>query len=407
MTRLPAEATVLDTSVLSNFAHVDRLDLVAGLPRVVTVAAVERELDSGVETHWTDTRIGSGSSRFETNGCVGGPIDVVPADIDPDGEPFVWRRAGVTGRETTATSAGARGLEYPRGRIETMTNCVPYHHPENDRLSVEFVSFDRETAAAKLTDLDGDEFGRIETFDFSREFHVVYTGRELPDSTADLEYDLRDEVAEMSEPDQIITTRLLDVFESIAEEKYDREAERLGAYKQIEIDKIPDALSRVTWTDSVSGAAGELLSSLILRHALPNANHRTSLGMMSLYFQSISERFQMPATATDTDDWEAWVNEFIEDSKKLLTVRRNVPRFSYLYDAGCTVVERKDGLQIQLSEYDLTMDHWDAMEQYAVKHKTRSVEFAEATLERAGTAELRREEPLSKSEFANRLRRME
>jgi len=51
MRQPPAEATVLDTSVLSNFAHVDRLNHLASLPRVVTVAAVERELESGVETH--------------------------------------------------------------------------------------------------------------------------------------------------------------------------------------------------------------------------------------------------------------------------------------------------------------------------------------------------------------------
>lgn len=51
MTDAPTEATVLDTSALSNFAHVDRLDLLANLPRTVTVPAVERELESGVETH--------------------------------------------------------------------------------------------------------------------------------------------------------------------------------------------------------------------------------------------------------------------------------------------------------------------------------------------------------------------
>ena len=49
---------MLDTSVLSNFAHVDRLDLLASLPRVVTVAAVERELDAETaDTHvkrWID-----------------------------------------------------------------------------------------------------------------------------------------------------------------------------------------------------------------------------------------------------------------------------------------------------------------------------------------------------------------
>lgn len=51
MSDVPAEATVLDTSVLSNFAHVDRIELVSTLPRIVTVPAVRDELRDGVDTH--------------------------------------------------------------------------------------------------------------------------------------------------------------------------------------------------------------------------------------------------------------------------------------------------------------------------------------------------------------------
>ena len=45
------DATVLDTAVLSNFAQVDRVELLFDLPRIVTVGAVQRELDEGTETH--------------------------------------------------------------------------------------------------------------------------------------------------------------------------------------------------------------------------------------------------------------------------------------------------------------------------------------------------------------------
>lgn len=47
----PHRATVLDTSVLSNFAHVDRVELVCTLPRPVTVPAVRDELERGVHSH--------------------------------------------------------------------------------------------------------------------------------------------------------------------------------------------------------------------------------------------------------------------------------------------------------------------------------------------------------------------
>lgn len=51
MTAAPDRATVLDTSVLSNFAHVDRVGLLCDLPRPATVAVVRAELESGRETH--------------------------------------------------------------------------------------------------------------------------------------------------------------------------------------------------------------------------------------------------------------------------------------------------------------------------------------------------------------------
>lgn len=288
-----------------------------------------------------------------------------------------------------------------------MTRRVYYHHPDNYRLSIDYVAFDIETAEERLESFGDSEIGCIEEYDLNDTIYVVYRGTEVPDVAIEIEYEIRHEVEEMETNDQIITTRVLNIFESIAEEKYEQEKERLAVYKQIEIDRIPDALQRITWNESVPRSAGELLSCLILRHALPNANHRTSLGMLSLYYQTISSQFEMPATATEDYDWEGWVNEYIENSKKLLTVRRNVPRFGYLYDAGCTVVERKDGLRIHLEEYDLSMGHWSAMETYAEEHKELSVEFARRILERAGTWELRQGDPLSKEEFANRLQGMD
>ena len=51
MTGLPSNATVLNTTVLSNFAQVDHVELLLDLPRLVTVAAVQEELEAGAETH--------------------------------------------------------------------------------------------------------------------------------------------------------------------------------------------------------------------------------------------------------------------------------------------------------------------------------------------------------------------
>jgi len=288
-----------------------------------------------------------------------------------------------------------------------MASRVAYHHPENDRLSIDYVAYSFEEAEDRIDGFDGDEIGVIEEYDLNETVYVVYKGREIPEVAEDIEVDIHGEVAEMSQPDQIITTRILQLFESIADEKYEQESERLSAYKEIEVDRIPEAMDRITWTESVPVSGGELVSCLILRHALPNANHRTSLAMLSLYYQAISESFEMPTTTTDDYDWSGWVDEYIERSKQLLTVRRNVPRFTYLSDAGCSVVERKDGIGIHLEEFDLSMGHWEAMDEYAERHKRESIEFAHEVLRKAGTSELRDGEPLSKQEFADRLQGMD
>jgi predicted nucleic acid-binding protein len=47
----PRNATILNTTVLSNFAHVDHVALLLELPRLVTVDAVQTELAEGSETH--------------------------------------------------------------------------------------------------------------------------------------------------------------------------------------------------------------------------------------------------------------------------------------------------------------------------------------------------------------------
>lgn len=51
MTELPSNATVLNTTVLSNFAQVAHVEVLLNLPRLVTVAAVQDELEAGAETH--------------------------------------------------------------------------------------------------------------------------------------------------------------------------------------------------------------------------------------------------------------------------------------------------------------------------------------------------------------------
>jgi hypothetical protein len=181
------------------------------------------------------------------------------------------------------------------------------------------------------------------------------------------------------------------------------EAEKLKAYKRVELEAVPDALKRVRWGEAVPTTAGTLLSNLILRHALPNANHRTAFGILELYLECADSQFWMPSMATDDFDWKEWVDPYIVDSKQLLTVRRNTSRFRMLENAGCETVLRKGGIGISLSEYDLTVGYRDALREYAERHEDRSIEFVHELLARAGAENFADTTGIDKSSFARRL----
>lgn len=48
---IPAKASVLNTTVLSNFAYIDELWVIAGLSGICTVPVVREELEHGVDHH--------------------------------------------------------------------------------------------------------------------------------------------------------------------------------------------------------------------------------------------------------------------------------------------------------------------------------------------------------------------
>lgn len=76
----------------------------------------------------------------------------------------------------------------------------------------------------------------------------------------------------MSPQDRTITVRLFQIFEEIVEQKQLEEEAKLEIYKQIELERIPDVMAHVDWNNTAVDVAGQLMSTLILKHALPNAN---------------------------------------------------------------------------------------------------------------------------------------
>ena len=126
------------------------------------------------------------------------------------------------------------------------------------------------------------------------------------------------------------------------------------------------------------------MSNLILRHSLPNANHRTGIAMLHFCIESVDPAFEISRTHLDDETWQEWVDPYIVASKRLITVRRNNVRFKQLEELGVDLIERKDGIQIRLAESELDM-HWrDALSRYATRHEDHCTEFARAVFLRAG-----------------------
>ena len=116
----------------------------------------------------------------------------------------------------------------------------------------------------------------------------------------------------------------------------------------------------------------------------------------------------MPETSVEIDsetyDWREWVNEYINESKRLLTVRRKNVLLKHLSDFGATTLERKHEVQIDLTAYELDMYPAEAKTVYAAAHEELRIEFVEEAVERTDNPELMEAPELSKAEFAEKIR---
>jgi len=288
---------------------------------------------------------------------------------------------------------------------------VYYHYPEDKQFSLDFVNPDPAEIVSRIVDYDSDVAVKIRQYDLNEEFYVVYTSRGGGGVVKDLEFNLSEAVERMEPDNGVIVTRLFEIYHGILSQNEEEEGIPVEAYKNIDVDAFPDALDEVSWEGTATDVAGRLASNLILKHALPNANHRTAVAMIQFYLRRINPGFSMPETAVEIGpedyDWREWVNEYINESKRLLTVRRNNVLFKHLRDFGATTVERKHEVVIDLTEYELDMYPHEAEKQYAKAHEQLWIEFVEEAVERTGYPEMKNASALSKAAFAERIRQLD
>lgn len=282
-----------------------------------------------------------------------------------------------------------------------MARVVYYHHPQAENFSLKHSSASQSEILSRREDSDGAT--KLIGYPFDTFVYVLYeSGMEIKDAN-EIDFDqkwLSDRVAKLPREGQVVAFRLVELLEAAVDV---REDEEFRLYKEFEPQKIRQALDHISWGAPLPQVAGEVMSNLILRHSLPNANHRTGIAMLQFCIESVSPDFEMPRTHLNDETWQEWVDPYIVDSKRLITVRRNNIRFKQLQELGVDRVERKDGIQIQLDDFELDMRWRDALSTYATRHEDHCTEFARAVLERAERGGLLTKAGPTKQEFIDYL----
>lgn len=265
---------------------------------------------------------------------------------------------------------------------------VPYHvRCDNRYYSYSYLHESRSEAEEDCEHRS--ELAIVHPIELDQQYFGVYTTEEEVSKVP-----LKVNLPEYDDRTEKLVKTVRDIFEYIDEEQ------SLDRYKKPGFSGVADAIDRVQWRQSVPEVGGQLLSRLILRHGLPNANHRTAIAFLQTYLETLRSGIGVPETNVG-DEWSDWTNEFIVDSKKLLTVRRNASGFRQLAERGATVLERKGGVEIHLGNYEIsTKDPWSHFRQ---KHENRSCDFVIGYIKRAEADELLKQTDDGKRAFADRL----
>ena len=284
-----------------------------------------------------------------------------------------------------------------------------YHHPCDRRFSIDDVRFESTELTSRYRRHDSDQVKAIGYPTGKRTVYCLYTPTGTCGRTVDLDLTEAELTAALDpmnpETERPIALALFEAWNGVREEESKRDG--LAIYKPMELENVLVALDQTDWSGPATEVAGRLASNMIIRHILPNANHRCSISMLQFYldFCTFGSEVEYDNLRLHTDDneWKAWVDDYIRQSKRILDVRRNNVRFKYLREGGIDYVVRKGEIVTDLRDWDLDMTPNDAKQKYAKKHERLYDRFAEEIAERAGVPDLASRPGLSQREFATML----
>ncbi|RQG86172.1 hypothetical protein EA462_17020 [Natrarchaeobius halalkaliphilus] len=288
---------------------------------------------------------------------------------------------------------------------------VYYHHPGDKQFSLDYITQTPEEVVSQITSYRDDVSVKVSEYDLDEHFYAIYTSRGGGKPVSELELDVSEALEQLEAENGQIVARLLETYRALIQRNEEEEGSPVIAYKDPDIEALGEVLDRVSWTGSATDVAGRLSSNLILKHALPNANHRAAVAVIQVYLRCYDPDFSLPETKGEAGpnefDWQDWVNAYINESKRILTVRRKNVIFKILRQFGATTVERKHNVEIDLTSYTLDLYPSEAKKRYAEEHEQLWISFVEEVVERVERSDLKDTPALSKSAFAEEIRNLD
>jgi len=99
-------------------------------------------------------------------------------------------------------------------------------------------------------------------------------------------------------------------------------------YKRLEVRKLDKFFRNIQYkTQNIATFGAQTMSDLVVNHSLPNANHRTTILFMALFFESLDIRFPGYDTKANRVRWIRECNEYITKSKRILYSRGHDPSY--------------------------------------------------------------------------------
>lgn len=287
-----------------------------------------------------------------------------------------------------------------------MTETLPYHLAADEDLvlSLRFLNRSRseaERVAGDIQDRSEDDVSvrvNISENFFDEYVYGVYAAeshtKRFPQNWE----------ADLSEDDLILADTVIDAFRGVSEE-WDSRGRSLNWYKKPQPAEICGALERVQWGQQTPAVAGEIMSELLCKHPLPNANHRTAVAFVRTYLQSLTDHqtAEFPPAGNYEGEWFSWAEDYIYESKRLLLLKRKPGLLQYAKQCGADCVQRKGGVEIDLHAHDFTSPH-DLSQMAKTAHINRCTQLATELIERSDHSQLRDQMDDGKQVFVSRLR---